>query len=155
MIFFDDIDVGTRTEHGSVTVTREEIIDFATKYDPQPFHLSDEAAAMTPFGKIAASGWNTCALTMRVLVDSWKEQQAMGLGSPGLDELRWLKPVYPGDTLHVASEVVEKKPSRSKPHIGSMWSDILVTNQHGELVLKFRSIVMMLRKTAGAPQLDA
>lgn len=154
MIFFEDMEVGHLTDHGTVEVTREEVIEFATKYDPQPFHLSDEAAAKTPFGKVAASGWNTCALVMRALVDSWSGRGMMGVGSPGLDELRWLKPVYPGDTLHVTSEVVDKRASRSRPQIGSVWSDLLVTNQHGEPVLKYRSIVMMLRKTAGAPALD-
>lgn len=155
MIFFDDIDVGTKIEHGSVEVSREEVLEFARKYDPQPFHLSDEAAAKTPFGKIAASGWNTAALVMRVLVDSWSDKGLTGVGSPGLDELRWLKPVYPGDTLHVSSEVVDKRASRSRPQIGSVWSDIIVTNQHGEQVMRYRSIVMMLRKTAGAPLSDA
>ena len=155
MIFFEDMEVGAVTEHGSIDVTREEVLSFARQYDPQPFHLDDEAAAKTHFGRIAASGWNTGALTMRVLVDSWSGNQMMGLGSPGIDELRWKKPVYPGDTLTVTSTIRDKQASRSRPHIGSVWSDVVVTNQHGEPVMTYTSIVMMLRTSAGAPTLDA
>ena len=86
---------------GSYEVTREEVLEFAHKYDPQPFHLSDEAAAKTHFGRIAASGWHTCAMTMAVIARYVVDDEQAGLGSPGVDELRWLKPVYPGDTLHV------------------------------------------------------
>lgn len=148
MIFFEDMELGTAIDHGSIEVTREEVLDFARRYDPQPFHLDDAAAAKTHFGRIAASGWNTGALVMRVLVDSWKGKEMMGLGSPGIDELRWKKPVYPGDTLRVTSTVVDKKASRSKPQIGSVWSDVVVTNQHDEPVMTYTSIVMMLRRPA-------
>ncbi|HYI43060.1 MAG TPA: MaoC/PaaZ C-terminal domain-containing protein, partial [Sphingomicrobium sp.] len=98
MIYFEDLEVGAETYFGSCKVTREEVIDFARKYDPQPFHLSDEAAAKTHFGRIAASGWHTCAMTMGVIARHVVESRQAGLGSPGIDELRWLKPVYPGDT---------------------------------------------------------
>nr|WP_265570426.1 MaoC family dehydratase [Sphingomicrobium nitratireducens] len=148
MIYFEDMDVGARHEFGSKTVSREEIVDFATQYDPQPFHLDDAAAAMTPFGRLAASGWHTGAMTMRIVVDAWSDKGFMGVGSPGLDELRWLKPVYPGDTIRVSSEVVAKRESRSRPNLGSVWSDVLVHNQDDVLVMKYTSIVMMLRRPA-------
>lgn len=148
MIFFDDIQVGQGTYFGSYAVTREEVLEFARKYDPQPFHLSDEEAAKTHFGRLAASGWHTCAMTMAVMARKVVEEQQAGLGSPGLDELRWLKPVYPGDTLFVSGEVVKVRASRSKPDIGSVWTAMRVANQHDLPVLTFTSIVLMKRRPA-------
>jgi acyl dehydratase len=150
MIYFEDVEVGQSTYFGSYDVTREEVIEFARKYDPQPFHLSDEAAAKTHFGRLAASGWHSCAMTMAVIARHVVDTEQAGLGSPGVDELRWLKPVYPGDTLHVSSTVVEKRPSQSKPEIGSFRSATTVTNQHSEPVLRFTSIVLMRRRPAEA-----
>ena len=150
MIYWDDLDVGTTTEFGSYDVTREEVLEFARKYDPQPFHLSDEAAAKTHFGRLAASGWHTCAMTMAVIVRKLSELQWAGLGSPGFDELRWLKPVHPGDTIHVVGTIVDKTPSRSKPEIGSIKTETVVSNQHGEPVMRYRSIVLMQRRPTAA-----
>lgn len=150
MIYFEDLEVGQTTYFGSYDVTREEVIEFARKYDPQHFHLSDEAAAKTHFGQLAASGWHSCAMTMAVIARHVVETEQAGLGSPGVDELRWLKPVYPGDTLHVSSTVVEKRPSQSKPEIGSFRSETTVTNQQGVPVLSFTSIVLMRRRPAEA-----
>ena len=146
MIYFEDIEVGRETEFGRYEVTREEVLDFARKYDPQPFHLSDEAAAKTHFGRLAASGWHTCAMTMAVIVRHLAGEEQAGLGSPGVDELRWLKPVYPGDTLHVHSKLIETRPSQSKPEIGSFRSECTVKNQDGEPVLRFTSIVLIRRR---------
>ena len=146
MIYFEDLEVGAVTDFGSYQVTREEVIEFARKYDPQPFHLSDEAAAETHFGRLAASGWHTCAMTMAVIARRVVDQKQAGLGSPGVDELRWLKPVYPGDTLNVSGEIIEKTPSRSKPELGSFRTRTTVTNQHGEPVMRFTSIVLILRR---------
>lgn len=146
-MYFEDLEVGAVQTFGPYEVTREEVLEFAAKYDPQPFHLSDEAAARTHFGRLAASGWHTCAMTMRMLVDSMNVRgDRHGLGSPGVDELRWLKPVYPGDTLTGRTEIVEKTPSRSKPEIGSFRSQVTVSNQHGEPVLRFTSIVLIRRR---------
>ena len=114
MRYFEDLEIGAETHFGSYEVTREEVLDFARKYDPQPFHLSDEEAAKTHFGRLAASGWHTCAMTMAVIARHVVEGEQEGLGSPGVDELRWLKPVYPGDTLHVNGKIIEKTPSRSQ-----------------------------------------
>ena len=93
MIYFEDLVIGEETAFGSYEVTREEVIEFARKYDPQPFHLDDEAAAKTHFGRIAASGWHTTAMTMGVIARAVVAEEQAGLGSPGIDELRWLKPV--------------------------------------------------------------
>jgi acyl dehydratase len=149
VIYFEDLEVGQETYFGSYEVTREEVIDFARKYDPQPFHLSDQAAAKTHFGRLAASGWHTCAMTMAVIARHVVDTEQAGLGSPGIDELRWLKPVYPGDTIHVRSTIVEVRPSRSKPEIGSFRSATTVSNQDGMAVLTFTSIVLMRRRPAG------
>lgn len=135
MIYFEDIEPGTRSAFGSYAVTREEVIEFARKYDPQPFHLSDDAAAQTHFGRLSASGWHTCAMMMAMLVGNFTKNEQAGLGSPGQDELRWLKPVYPGDTLRIETEILDKRASNSRPEMGSYRSKITVLNQHGDAVM--------------------
>lgn len=151
MIYFEDLAVGAETKFGSYAVTREEVLEFARKYDPQPFHLSDEEAAKTHFGRLAASGWHTCAMTMAVIVRHVGREEQAGLGSPGIDELRWLKPVYPGDTLHVSGRILDKTPSRSKADLGSFRTETIVTNQDEVPVLRFTSIVLIRRR----PEPDA
>jgi acyl dehydratase len=148
MIYFEDLQVGAETLFGTYDVTREEVIEFAQKYDPQPFHLSEEAAAKTHFGRMSASGWHTCAMTMAVIARYVVADEQAGLGSPGVDELRWLKPVYPGDTLTVRGKIIEKTPSRSKPEIGSFRTQTTVTNQDDVPVMRFTSIVLMRRRPA-------
>jgi acyl dehydratase len=148
MIYFEDLEVGSETYFGSYQVTREEVLEFANKYDPQPFHISDEAAASTHFGRIAASGWHTCAMTMAVVARHVVEHEQAGLGSPGIDELRWRKPVYPGDTLHVRGKIVGKTPSRSRPEMGSFRTEMTVTNQDDQPVLTFTSIVLIRRRVS-------
>lgn len=148
MIYFEDMEVGAERVFGHYDVTREEVLEFARKYDPQPFHLSDEAAAETHFGRLAASGWHTCAMTMRVIVDAISKERQAGLGSPGVDELRWLKPVYPGDRITVSGKIIDKTPSRSKPEIGSVRTQTTVTNQDGVPVMRYTSIVLMRRRPA-------
>jgi acyl dehydratase len=146
MLYFEDLEVGVETNFGSYDVTREEVLEFARKYDPQPFHLSDEAAAKTHFGRLSASGWHTAAMTMAVIARKVVAEEQAGLGSPGIDELRWLKPVYPGDTLHVCGKIVDKTPSRSKPDLGSFRTETTVTNQDGIPVMRFQSIVLIRRR---------
>ena len=150
MRYFEDLEIGAETYFGSYDVTREEILDFARKYDPQPFHLSDEAAAKTHFGRLAASGWHTCAMTMAVIARKVVDQDQAGLGSPGVDELRWLKPVYPGDTLHVRGKIIDKTPSRSRPEMGSFRTETIVTNQEDAPVMRFTSIVLIRRRPEDA-----
>jgi acyl dehydratase len=150
MIYFEDLIVGAETEFGTYRVTREEVLEFARKYDPQPFHLSDEAAAKTHFGRLAASGWHTAAMTMAVIARRVVDQEQAGLGSPGIDELRWKKPVFPGDTLHVRGKILEKTPSRSRRDMGSFRTETTVTNQDGEVVMTFISIVLIRRRPVEA-----
>jgi acyl dehydratase len=129
MQYFEDIEIGRKQAFGRYLVTREEVIEFAQKYDPQPFHLDDAFAATTHFGRLSASGWHTCAMVMAMLVENMKAHPAAGRGSPGVDELRWLKPVYPGDVLRVETEVTEKRQSVSKPEMGFFKSTVTVFNQ--------------------------
>ena len=137
--YFEDVTVGTRQAFGRYEVTREEVIGFAERYDPQPFHLSDEAAAVTHFGRLSASGWHTCAMTMAMLVENLKQHRQAGLGSPGIDDLRWRRPVYPGDTLRCESEVLEARRSVSRPEMGIVKSRLTVFNQDDVAVMTFIS----------------
>ena len=135
MRYFEDITLGEIARFGAYPVTRDEVVAFAAKYDPQPFHLSDEAAAETHFGRLSASGWHTCAMMMAMLVAHMTEHAQASLGSPGMDELSWLRPVYPGDTLSVEMEVVEARRSASRPEMGITKSRMTVFNQDGTAVM--------------------
>lgn len=148
MQYFEDLEVGATARFGRYEVTRDEVIAFAGKYDPQPFHLDDAAAAQTHFGRLSASGWHSCAMTMAMLVENLKATDQAGLGSPGIDELRWLKPVYPGDTLRCETEILEKRASRSRPEMGSFRSRMTVRNQHDEPVMTFVSIGLIRTRPA-------
>jgi len=139
MNYYEDIEVGAKQSFGRYEVTREEVTDFASRYDPQPFHLDDEAAAKTHFGRLSASGWHTCAMTMAMLVENMKSQTQAGLGSPGVDQLKWLRPVYPGDTLRCETEVIEKRRSKSRRDMGLFKSRIRVFNQDDTPVLEMTS----------------
>lgn len=145
-LYFEDFQVGASQEFGHYEVSEEEIIEFAGKYDPQPFHLSDAAGRKTLFGGLCASGWHSCAMTMRMIVDNMPEGESASLGSPGLDELRWTKPVFPGDVLRVRSTVLDKKPSRSRPEMGTIFMHNEVFNQKDELVLSFKPRVMYRKR---------
>ena len=114
MVFLEDVTVGDKASFGNCHVDRDEVIAFAERFDPQPFHLSDEAAAATHFGRLSASGWHTASMTMAMIVAYYRETGFQSLGSPGVDELRWLKPVYPGDTLRCETEVLETRTSASR-----------------------------------------
>lgn len=140
MLYFEDLEVGSTQRFGHYPVTREEVIEFAGKYDPQPFHLDDEAAAQTYFGRLSASGWHTGSMAMRMIVENMKANRQAGLGSPGIDELRWLKPVYPGDILRCETELLEKRQSASKPEMGSFKSRLTVFNQDDVPVMTMVSI---------------
>jgi acyl dehydratase len=134
MRYFDDFQVGEVQETGSYTVSREEILAFARQFDPQPFHLDDEAARTSIFGGIIASGWHTASICHRLIVEHLLGRSA-SLGSPGVDELRWLRPVRPGDTLTARVEVLSLTPSRSKPDRGAIKFRFEVRNQNGEQVM--------------------
>lgn len=147
LLHFEDFHPGQAIDLGSRTVTEDEILDFARQFDPQPFHVDREAAAASHFGGLVASGWHTCSMLMRLLVDSLL-LRAASLGSPGVDEIRWLKPVRPGDTLRVSMHVLEAIPSRSKPDRGVLKSEYRVVNQHGEQVLTMKTLGMFGRRPA-------
>lgn len=149
MEYFEDIVIGAKARFGRYEVKRDEVVAFARAYDPQPFHLSDEAAATTHFGRLSASGWHSCAMVMAMLVAHIKETGQAALGSPGVDELRWLKPVYPGDTLRCETEILDKRVSRSRPEMGSFRSSMTVLNQHDVPVLTFTSIGLIATRPLG------
>lgn len=149
MRYFEDYQEGHVERFGAYAVTREEVIDFASKFDPQPFHLDDAAAAESPiFGRLAASGWHSCAMVMRILTDHWTEDGYFSLGGTGVDELRWVKPVYPGDTLSVEAEVLSKTASRSRPEMGFVDFRLTVSNQHGAVVMTLKVTNIQQRKPA-------
>ena len=146
--YFEDYQVGMVDEFGEVLVTAEEIVEFARRYDPQTMHVDADAAATGPFGGLIASGWHTGSLTMRLFVDHYLSKVAT-LPSPGIDELRWVRPVRPGDTLRMRVTVVEARRSKSKPDRGIVRSLVEVLNQNGEVVMSQRPMNLMLCRDAG------
>lgn len=148
MTCLEDIAVGDVARFGSYRVEREEVLAFAKAYDPQPFHLSEEAAAATHFGRLSASGWHTASMAMAMIVAHFRETGFRSLGSPGVDELRWLKPVYPGDTLHCETEVLETRRSASRPEMGFVTSRWTVLNQDDVAVMTMRPTVMIRTRSA-------
>jgi acyl dehydratase len=143
--YFEDFELGKTYEVGSRTLEEDEILDFARKYDPQPFHVDKDAAEASIYGGIIASGWHTCGVIMRLMVDGFLHKAA-SMGSPGLDEVRWLKPVRPGDTLNVTSTVLEMRPSGSKPDRGIVLTEWRAVNQRGELVCTIKGMGMFLKR---------
>jgi acyl dehydratase len=143
--YFEDFEPGRIIAVGSRTLGEEEIIAFARQFDPQPFHVDHDAAAKSMFGGIIASGWHTCSIMMRMMVDGFLSQAA-SLGSPGVDEIRWLKPVRAGDTIAVTTTVLDARASSSKPDRGvvhTMWE---AKNQHGETVATVKGMGMFMRR---------
>ena len=135
---FENFEIGQKQNFGAYEVTEEEIIEFAGKYDPQFFHLDHEAAKQSLFGGLCASGWHTCSMTMAMMVANM-DKNGRSLGSPVIDSLRWLRPVYPGDVLSVQMEVLDTIPSKSRPNIGVVVSKVSVSNQKEEVVMEFTS----------------
>jgi acyl dehydratase len=151
--YWEDMHPGDVRDLGTVTPTAEEIVDFATRFDPQPFHLSDEAAKGSVFGALCASGWHTCSMAMRLMVDNFLSQAA-SLGSPGLENIKWLQPVFPGDTLHLKHRVVESRPLQSRPDVGLVRTVWELFNQHGDQVLHMEGYGMFRRRTPAASPSD-
>ena len=145
MRYFEDFTPGHVIELRNHTITRDEIIAFAKQFDPQPFHLDDEAAKKTIYGGLIASGWHTGAISMRLLYDGLVKD-TVSLGSPGVDELRWVKPVRPGDTLSARVTVLECIPSRSKPDRGIVRSAVEMRNQHDEVVVTSKGLSLLGRR---------
>ena len=144
-IHLDDLEPGQIHHLGRRTLTRDEIVDFARAWDPQPFHLDDGAAAGSIYGGLIASGWHTVCVFMRLFADGLLSRAA-AMGSPGIDELRWLKPVRPGDTLEARLEILEVRPSRSKPDRGIVRARSVVANQDDVEVLSFVATLLFKRR---------
>lgn len=143
--FFEDYAAGHVYEFGTITVSEQEIIDFARRYDPQPFHVDPVKAAASEFGGIIASGWHTISLAMRLFVDHYMSHVA-SLASPGVDEVRWPSPLRPGDTLRVRVTILEARPSRSKPDRGIVRARVEAINQKDELVLSMNVVSILGRR---------
>ena len=141
--FFESYIQGSVFEFGPLEVDENEVLEFARRYDPQPFHIDHEAAKKSSFEGIIASGWQTCSFVMRALVDNYFSPVS-SLGSPGIDEIRWKCPVRPGDKLMVRATIIETKLSRSKPDRGIVRTFIETINQHEDIVMSFRSVNFML-----------
>jgi acyl dehydratase len=148
--YFEDYIEGDVHRFGTVAVEADEIIAFAKQFDPQVFHTDPEAAKQTPFGGLIASGWHTAALIMRLYVEHYLTKVA-SLASPGLDELRWLKPVRPGDILSVRVTVLKATPSKSKLDRGAVTSLIEIFNQANEMVMTFKCVNIIARRPAQRP----
>jgi acyl dehydratase len=158
MKFFDDVRLGDLREFGKHTFTAEEIKRFAQSFDPQPFHLDEEAAKRSHFGGLCASGWHSTAVCMRLIVDANKRLAADMIArgerlakigpSPGFKNLKWLKPIYAGDTVAFASEVIELRPSASRPQWGLMRMRTIGTNQKGERVYEIENAAFIERRAA-------
>ncbi|WP_417451485.1 MaoC family dehydratase [Kordiimonas sp.] len=147
-IFYEDLVIGQKETFGHYEVTREEVIEFAGKYDPQPFHLDEEAAKDSVFGGLCASGWHTCAMMMRMMVDHMKERGLASLGSPGIDGIEWKRPVFPGDILSAEGETTAKRDSASRPKLGLVKSTYHIKNQRGETVMIMRGNAMVAKRPA-------
>lgn len=144
-IHWEDLQAGSVRELGTTSVTADEIKEFAGKYDPQPFHLDEEAARGSLFGSLCASGWHTCALAMRLTVDNML-RHSTSLGSPGLESLKWLKPVYPGDVLSLRHTILESRGLRKRPDTGLVRSRWEMFNQKGEQVLEMEGYGFFRRR---------
>jgi len=146
---FEDLIVGSSTEIGKHTFTREEIVEFAEKFDPQPFHVDESAAEKSPFRGLVASGWHTCSVMMGMLVRN-AFAGSTSMGSPGIDEIRWLKPVRVGDTITMMNVVLDKRVSDSKPDRGIVSTRWEGFNQHGEMVITVSSKGLFGLRNPGA-----
>ncbi|HTJ25959.1 MAG TPA: MaoC family dehydratase [Candidatus Limnocylindria bacterium] len=147
--YLEDYVPGSSAEFGAARVSEDEILTFAERYDPQPFHTDPQAAAATPYGGLIASGWQTAAIAMRMLVDEYIDGTT-SLGSPGLGPLRWMRPVRPGDVLRVRARVLENRPSQSKPDRGTVILEVDVVNQRDEVVLAIENWIAIVRRRPDA-----
>ena len=149
LLYWEDLRQGGRIEMGTHTFTEADIIAFARQFDPQPFHVDPEAAGKSFFGGLIASGWHTCCMAMRLMVDKYVNRSA-SLGSPGLDNIRWLAPVRAGDTITYYRTTTASRASESKPEIGLLQSRWEAVNQRGETVMTMEGWGMFRRRNPGA-----
>ncbi len=149
--YWEDLTAGSVRDLGTVTLSAEEIKTFARQFDPQPFHLDEAAAQRSHFRNLCASGWHTCALAMKLTVENFLNESA-SMGSPGLESLRWLKPVYAGDTLRLQQTIVESRPLRTRPDTGLVRSCWEMFNQNGEKVMQMEGYGMFGRRHPATAQ---
>jgi acyl dehydratase len=149
--YWEDLLPGSVRDLGTVTVSAEEIKEFAEQYDPQPFHVDEGAGRRSIFGNLCASGWHTCALAMKLTVENFLNESS-SMGSPGLENLRWLKPVYPGDTLRLQYTITESRPLRKRTDTGLIRAGWEMFNQHGERVLHMEGYGMFRRRNPATPE---
>jgi acyl dehydratase len=145
-VWWEDMEVGQVIDLGSLSPSAEEIVAFAKQFDPQPFHLSEEAGKASVFGGLCASGWHTCSLAMKLMVTNFLHQSS-SLGSPGLENIRWIKPVFPGDTLSLTQTVLEKRPMSKRPDVGLLCTKWEMFNQRGDQVLHMEGYGMFRRRS--------
>ncbi|MCL4764712.1 MAG: MaoC family dehydratase [Hyphomicrobiaceae bacterium] len=145
-LFWEEVVVGETVAFGRRPVSKEEIIEFASAFDPQPFHLDEEAARSSLIGRLCASGWHSCAIFMRMIVDGVLSSAA-GLGSPGLDEVKWLKPVFPGDELTGRYTCTAKRVLRSRPEVGLCQILFEMLNQNGDVVMTWNAAQLIGLRT--------
>ena len=151
LYYWEDLQPGSVRELGSVQPSADDIKDFAEQFDPQPFHVDEMAGRRSIFGNLCASGWHTCALAMRLTVDNFLRESA-SMGSPGLESLRWLKPVYPDDTLTLRHTIVESRPLRKRPDVGLVRARWEMFNQNAEKVLEMEGYGMFRRRQPATPE---
>jgi acyl dehydratase len=144
--YFEDFEAGSVAQSASKLVTREEIIAYAAEFDPQPMHLDEEAARASMLGGLAASGWHTCAIAMRMMCD-WFVLDSASMGAPGVDEVRWLRPVRPGDRLTLRRTVLETRTSKSRPDMGFVKLQFEMLNQSGDVVMTLVTPMMISRRS--------
>jgi acyl dehydratase len=149
LFHFEDFTVGRVFRFGPVAVSAEDIVAFAAEFDPMPFHLDAAAGEDSLLGGLAASGWHSCCLMMRMICDGFLLDSA-SMGSPGLEEVRWLKPVHPGDSLSLEATVTEARTSRSRPDMGLVKFEFVLANQRGERVTSMSNLVMFARRPLAA-----
>ncbi|MFA9417375.1 MaoC family dehydratase [Natrinema sp. HArc-T2] len=148
MRYYEDIEIGDTDEFGEYHLTKDELLEFAEQYDPQPFHTDEATAEDSAFGQLIASGWHTASICMRLLVDGPLQDRA-GMGARGVDELRWHQPVTPGDTLSIRTEVLEKRVSESDPTRGYVDTKLEGINQNDEVVISWIGLEMVARRDSG------
>jgi len=145
MRYFEDFRVGDKIDCGSTTFQKEEMLEFARKFDPQPFHVDEQAAAGSAFGGLIASGWHTCSACMRLIVD---HMHSASMGSPGVERIRWIKPVRPGDTLKMVATIIGVQPSKSRPDRGRVTFSYDMTDLAGEQVMSMQAVGIVKRRPA-------
>lgn len=149
-VWWEDLQVGEVRDLGTISPTEQEIVAFASQFDPQPFHLDADAARHSVFGALCASGWHTCSMAMRLMVTNFLLESS-SLGSPGLESLKWLKPVYPGDVLRLRHTVTEKRGMSKRPDVGLVRTVWEMFNQDGDKVLHMDGYGMFRRRSPAAP----